>query len=173
MIKKLGIISLAYISLVFSLFGCDREKIDTKEFAKELKAKKIKRVTEGQISANVLKVGNLLSDTLELLFKQNKCDLQNLPVTQTFMEDFDAKINVYSEKDTLTMDTLTKQVVQSTFFGIQNHVAEASAPNVQYLRNEYWLYSRPLPQGQCGHNGQHTPILCVVISQAEIIKKLN
>lgn len=173
MTNKLCARPLACLAMIFFLIGCDREKLDTKQFANEIKAKKIKRVTEGQISANVLKVGNLLSDTLAILFKQNKCDLQSLPIAQTFKEDFGAKINIYSEKDTLTMDDLTKQVVQSTLFGVQNHIDEASAPNVQYLRNEYWLYSKPLQQGQCGHSGQDTPILCVVISQAEIIKKLN
>lgn len=171
MINKLSTGHLACMALLFFLMSCDREKLDTKEFAKELKAKKIKRVTEGQISANVLKVGNLLSDTLDILFKQNKCDLQSLPVIQSFKEDFDVKVKVYSEKDTLAMDALTKQVVQSTLYGVQNHIAEASAPNVQYLRNEYWLYSKPLKAGQCGHN--NTSILCVTISQVEIIKKLN
>ncbi|HTF82574.1 MAG TPA: hypothetical protein VL947_12645 [Cytophagales bacterium] len=151
--------------------SCDRERLDTKEFSKELKAKKIRRLTEGQISANALKLGNLLSDTLDVLFAQHHCDLHHLPVVQSFEEDFGASVHLYGAQDTATVDTLTKQVLQSTLYGLYHKVAQASEPNVQYLKNEYWLYSRPLKHGQCGL--QVPTILCIVISQPEMIKKLN
>lgn len=168
MVKIIGIVAFALLLLATS---CDREKLDTKEFAKELKSKKIKRVTEGEIIANAQKLGDILSDTLNLLFDQQKCELQRLPVVQTFIKEFDAKVNIYSDRDTSTMDSLTKQVFQATSYGIGINATEARKPNLQNLKNEYWLYSRPLKLGQCGI--KEFTLLCIVISQAEMIKKLN
>lgn len=153
------------------LTACDGERLNTKEFAKELKEKKIKRVTDGEISSSAMKLGNLINDTISNLLKQNICELNQQPVIKNFETDFDAKVAVYTVRDTNNMDLNTKLVFQATEYGFLKNLKEASIPNLQYLKNGYWLYSRPLKQNECNTTNEFK-MLSIVISQAEIIKKL-
>jgi hypothetical protein len=161
---------LFFVGMVF-LVSCDRERLNTKEFAKELKEKKIKRVTPGEISASAMKLGKTIDDTITKLMVSKNCDLKSMAVVKTFKEDFDSQVYFYTTKDTSTMDAITKQVFQSTEYGQANAVPEASKPNLQNLRNGYWLYSRPLAKTEC--NTASFSMLSIVMSQVEIIKKLN
>lgn len=161
---------LFFVGMVF-LVSCDRERLNTKEFAKELKEKKIKRVTPGEISASAMKLGKTIDDTITKLMVSKNCDIKTMAVVKTFKEDFDSQVYLYTSKDTSTMDAITKQVFQSTEYGQANAVPEATKPNLQNLRNGYWLYSRPLTKTEC--NPTSFSMLSIVMSQVEIIKKLN
>ncbi|MFN8439044.1 MAG: hypothetical protein U0V72_15650 [Cytophagales bacterium] len=164
-----------YLSVLFAILisvSCDKGKLNTKEYAKELAEKKIKRVTAGEISSGAYKLGTILDDTLSKIFIHGNCNVNELEVVKTFKKDFDAQIEVLQATDTLNMDAITKNLFQAAEYGVLHGEKSANEPNLQYLKNGYWLYSRPLKNNEC-KNGANFRLLSIKMSQAEIIKKLN
>ena len=143
--------------LLFSLAACDREKLDTKRFKKELDNRKLRHVNMANIMDQAYQSGGIITDTLNHAIELNLmkllktkgldsaaqyCNSQKYAITDTLSLAFGADIK-----------RVDGSILQSksdpayAFFDAYQYNAEKSIAfedNAQNLKNEYWLYTKAI-----------------------------
>ncbi len=139
---------LLLILTVVLFYSCDRGRIDTSEFAKELEDRKIKHVSQGKIVSQAMASGKVITDTLtkkikEINLSSVACDIHNLELTKALEKDFDGQIALFSadlqQKNLISSE---KEILDAYLYNIENKLSVE--PNCQNLKNGIWLYTLPI-----------------------------
>lgn len=154
--SKLNILVL-YTLFVLSFSACDREKLDTKRYKKELDNRKLRHVNMANILDQALQSGAIITDTInhaiELnlisLIKQKGldsaalyCSAQKYAITDTLSLAFGADIKRLDARILQQKSDPVAPFFDAYLYNAENNLAfEANAQN---LKNEYWLYTKAI-----------------------------
>lgn len=143
--------------LALSLGACDRERLDTKRYKKELDNRKLRHVNMANITDQAFISGRIITDTISHAIELNLisllklkgldsavlyCNAQKYPITDTLALAFGADIK--------RLDARVLQKKSDPAFALYDaylYNAENNLPfedNAQNLKNEYWLYTKAI-----------------------------
>lgn len=177
------------VAIILSVLACDRGRIDTSEFAKELEDRKIKHVSQGKIVSQAMTSGKVITDTLikkirESNLRSISCDIHKLPLTEVLERDFDCKIYLYnSDLQQNGLEIAEKEILDAYLYNIENKLAVEA--NTQNLKNGFWLYTLPVTYnvpsdticiGQNGKpvkNGDIIGMWSIKLSEKALIRKVK
>ncbi len=150
-------ISVLYILCVFSFIACDREKLDTKRFKKELDNRKLRHVNMANIMDQAFQSGPIITDTISHAIELSLINVIKQKGLDSALKYCNAQ--KYAITDTLTLafgteiKRLDARILQkksdpaSALFDAYQYNAENNLPfedNAQNLKNEYWLYTKAI-----------------------------
>ena len=141
--------------LAVSFVGCDRAKLDTKRYKKELDNRKLRHVNIANITDQAFMSGRIITDTIshaiELnlisLLKQKGldsaalyCNAQKYAITDTLTLAFGADIKRLDARILLKKTDPAFALYDAYQYNAENNLPFED--NAQNLKNEYWLYTK-------------------------------
>ncbi|MFC5410651.1 hypothetical protein ACFPMF_15110 [Larkinella bovis] len=181
------LLSGLFFGLYFTACTPDRNQ-NTKELAQEMNDRKIKRVTDAQLTTTVDEWGKSLVQTarkaLTTELQKNtgdtaRCSVGNLPVIQKLAKKYAVTIDLLSAKDTANpvLNTKEQELLAAYFYNAQNNLEQND--NIQKLSDTLFVYNAPVAPDDlicktC--SDQATPpfvVWRVVFKKREVIRRID
>ncbi|GAB3268093.1 hypothetical protein GCM10027347_37370 [Larkinella harenae] len=160
---------------------------NTKELAQEMNDRKIKRVTDAQLTAAIDDWGKKLVETsrkaltsaLDKKTVAPPCSLNDIPTIQKLEKQYAVNIDLLSARDTAnaTLDAKERELLAAYTYNAENKLEQSD--NIQKLNDSLFVYNSPVPVTDvicktCADNAA-LPFVTwrIIFKKREIIRRIN
>ncbi|RAJ98044.1 hypothetical protein LX87_02952 [Larkinella arboricola] len=171
----------------FSSCGLDQNQ-SSKELAREMNDRKIKRVTDAQLTVTVDDWGKAIVQTsrkaltTELAKKSNDkslCSLEGIPAIQKLEKQYAVSIDLLSSKDTANqaLDAKERELLLAYRYNALNKLEQID--NIQKVHDTLFVYNSPVPVDDiicktCTDDAALSFVIWrVTFKKREVIRRIN